>query len=294
VSELLAARLTGSALGVAVEVSFEESDCDCSGDTGAASGYRPVPLAYEAGEDASGPVDVATGRRTRIASLPLRPGGCSTFRLRAGSPMALPVARPNPFPPPAYPSTFVGRDELTSGSWTGMYGGAGYFLAAFDGPNQHVVSFPPWVTAVTQVFGPDSNGPWFQPPPANDTRALTDPRAPTGPRKIGQYSAPPPPESGWAPSFPIDVIVDPSRAPAGTTFQFAFYFCDYDARGRRQSVQLMDQATGADISPVQLLRDFEGGVYLVWQYARSVRMRINWTRGTNQVVSAVFFDAITP
>jgi hypothetical protein len=56
----------------------------------------------------------------------------------------------------------------------------------------------------------------------------------------------------------------------------------------------MDQATGADISPVQLLRDFEGGVYLVWQYARSVRMRINWTRGTNQVVSAVFFDAITP
>jgi hypothetical protein len=36
--------------------------------------------------------------------------------------------------------------------------------------------------------------------------------------------------------------------------------------GRKQSVQLMDRSSLADISPVQIVDTFEGGVWLVWQY----------------------------
>ena len=76
------------------------------------------------------------------------------------------------------------------------------------------------------------------------------------------------------------------------TYQFAAYFVDYDARGRTQSVALMDRATLNDISPTQMVRSFEGGVWLVWQYQASVRIRVNYKRGTNQVISAVLFDEV--
>ncbi len=42
--------------------------------------------------------------------------------------------------------------------------------------------------------------------------------------------------------------------------------------GRKQSVQLMDRSSLADISPVQIVDAFEGGVWLVWQY-RSEALR---------------------
>ena len=193
---------------------------------------------------------------------------------------------PNPFPPPAWPATFVGRDEMTSGTWIGAYGAAGYFLVAYDGPNQHVTQLPSWVTSVTPSTDLPENGPWVDPPPANNSVALQDPRNPSGPRKIGQYCA-----SDQVPTMAFDITVLP--APANTTYQFAMYFADYDVRGRRETVQLMDLETLADISPVQLVGpDFTQGVWLVWQYPHSVRMRNNLVRGTNNVVSAFMFDTV--
>jgi hypothetical protein len=46
---------------------------------------------------------------------------------------------PNPFPPPAYSAYFLGFDHTTAGGWMGSYGGSGFFLAAFDGSDQHVM-----------------------------------------------------------------------------------------------------------------------------------------------------------
>jgi hypothetical protein len=190
----------------------------------------------------------------------------------------------------------VGRDEVTQGNWVGAYGSAGHFLVAYDGPGKHRAALPSWVQSVEQVFGPNLSGPWLDPAPDADPRALQDPDNATAPRRIGQWTAVPPPADGWQPSFPVDIIVDDAHLRGGAggnvTYQFAVYFCDYDARGRQESVALMDRATLNDISPTQMLRDFEGGVWLVWQYPASVRVRVNYKRGTNQVVSAVLFDEI--
>jgi hypothetical protein len=78
----------------------------------------------------------------------------------------------------------------------------------------------------------------------------------------------------------------------GTLYQYAFYVCDYDARGRRQSLQLMDVDSLNDIAPVEVVAGFEGGVCVVWQWRGGVRLRVNFVRGTNQVISAVLFDVV--
>ena len=296
VSELLAARLTGSAARIEAAVFFAHgAPCACeegdasSGAFAMQQGEETVaasaPLVW--GQAAEGPVDPMTGARVRVARIPLRAGGCMRVALRAvGAAIALQSA-PNPFPPPAWPAYFVGRDQVTSGSFLGVYGSAGHFLVAFDGPDQHVSALPPWVISVTQPQGGTANGPWLDPPPANNSVALQDPRAPTGPRKIGQWC-----NELSGPTFPVDVTVMP--APANMTYQFSFYFADYDSRGRRETVQLMDGVTLEDISPAQLVGpDFTGGVWYVWQYPRSIRLRVNFVRGTNAVISAIALDAVT-
>ncbi len=55
-----------------------------------------------------------------------------------------------------------------------------------------------------------------------------------------------------------------SHRPA--TCQFAFYFVDWDGGSRKQTVQLIDRSSFSDISPVQIVDTFEGGVWMVWQY----------------------------
>jgi hypothetical protein len=212
-----------------------------------------------------------TGKRSKIASISLQEGMCTHIQLSYSSTKKQKslFSPPNPFPPPKRNATFIGRDEITGGDWIGTYGSAGYFLVAFDGPNQHVSVLPSWVINITNPIGQAQNGPWYDPIPDHDRRALLDPRNTSAPRKIGQFSAPPPPADGWAPSLPFDMTVT-DDAPEGFTYQFAFYFVDYDTRGRRQSVQLMDQLSKSDISPTQMVRDFVNGVWLVCQFLRAI------------------------
>ena len=51
-----------------------------------------------------------------------------------------------------------------------------------------------------------------------------------------------------------------------------------------------DLETHQIIAPVQIVRNYEQGVYLTYRYNRSVRFRVNHVRGPNAVLSAVFFD----
>jgi len=304
VSALLAARLLGAPAarvalatsgGAAGAASGGGGEDECS--WAVAAGARvpqPQPLAFSDAPESAGPVDPATRRRSPTASFALPPGSCTCARLSAAAAAPPPPPRapaPNPFPPPAYPATFLGHDAATQGSWRGVYGAAGHFLVAFDGAGRHRVSLPPWVVSVEQVFGPNLSGAWYAPAPDADARALQDPDNATAPRRIGQWTSSPPPAQGCQPSFPVDINVVSARG-TNATYQFAVYFVDFDARGRSQSVALMDRETLNDISPSQMLRDFEGGVYLVWQYPASVRVRVNYKRGTNQVVSAILFDLV--
>jgi hypothetical protein len=307
VSQVLAQRLTGVAEGQGLRVSVafapglgEECSCSSSSSSSSSGGAEVSELVFEGGE--VGPVVAASGRRSRVAVLPLRAGaGCHCVSLLApASPSSLSAAAatatataavaaapPNPFPTPVYPANFVGRDEVTSGSWIGTYGAAGYFLVEFDGAQHPVQALPPWVLSVQlNDDNRPGGGPWVLPPPDSDPRALQDPRNATAPRRIGQFCS-----NQGTPTFALNVQVAP--LPPNATYQFSFYFADYDARGRRQTVQLMDLVTLNVISePVLVGPDFTGGVWLVWQYSRSIRIRMNGIRGDNAVLSAVLFDSV--
>ena len=320
VSQVLAERLTGVVGGEGVRISAhfspstsssesppeQEEACACGAQLGGGEAVA-TPLAFDGGE--VGPVG-GDGRRSRVAVLPLwgGGGGCHRFTLwvqggAEGSPPPPPpppaaqpgraaaasAAPPNPFPVPFYPANFLGRDEVTSGTWRGTYGSAGYYLVDFDGPKLPVQALPPWVQSA-QLNGDDDplQGPWLEPPPDSDPRALQDPRnaSSSSLRRIGQFCS-----NQCCPTFSFNVRVTPPQE--GRTHQFAFYFVDYDARGRRQTVQLMDLDSLNDISPPVLVGpDFTGGVWLVWQYAGSIRIRMNGIRGDNAVLSAVLFDEV--
>ena len=72
--------------------------------------------------------------------------------------------------------------------------------------------------------------------------------------------------------------------------QIALYFVDWDNKDRRVAVEVFDRETLARIAPVRLVRDFAGGKYLIYQYNKSVRFRINQVRGDNATLSGIFFN----
>jgi hypothetical protein len=57
---------------------------------------------------------------------------------------------------------------------------------------------------------------------------------------------------------------------------------------------MMDAATLNLIAPVNVVKDFSGGAYLVYTYNKSVKFRFNKIRGDMVSLSGIFFDPATP
>ena len=92
---------------------------------------------------------------------------------------------------------------------------------------------------------------------------------------------------GGDPTFAVDVAVLPS---APSVFTVAVYAVDWDSRGRRGTVALLDGATLNALSPIQGLRDYAEGVWLAWNVSGSFRLRVSQTRGDNAPISALMFS----
>jgi alpha-L-rhamnosidase len=294
VSELLAARMLRTPLLDAADAEYLTSSVEYEHACGAEDAMpRTGRLAFSAAA-VDGAWIEALGRRSAVAALSLCSGGVNTIKLKLArtavrgavlARSAATVAVPAPFPPPVYPAQFVARDTVTQGNWPGVYGSAGYILFSYDVAGVNVAALPPYIASVTQTFGSALGGPWAA--NTSDPRAPVDPRNQAGPRSIGQYCS----NIETNPSFPMDIIMTP--AGAGTWYQIALYIVDWDARGRRQTVDTLDGATLSEISPVQLLTDFVSGQWMVYQYNASMRFRFNQIRGDNAVVTAMMFDNVT-
>ena len=88
-----------------------------------------------------------------------------------------------------------------------------------------------------------------------------------------------------SPTFALDIIFDEDEP-----FTLSLYFIDWDHRNRQQTVSVMDFQTKNVIAPTQFLPDFTEGVYLVYTYNSSVRVRVSNVSGDNAVLTALFFD----
>ncbi|MGM9637279.1 MAG: hypothetical protein ACI3YK_04760, partial [Eubacteriales bacterium] len=85
-------------------------------------------------------------------------------------------------------------------------------------------------------------------------------------------------------TFTVDIKLNQKQ-----DYTVILYFADCDDGGREQCVEMFDGNTLNLIAPIAAVRDFEGGVYLIYSYNDSVRFRIDHIRGDNAVLSAIFF-----
>jgi hypothetical protein len=89
-------------------------------------------------------------------------------------------------------------------------------------------------------------------------------------------------------SFPVDIQLKEDRP-----YRVALYFVDWDRRKRELGVEMFDLESKEIIAPVQVLRDYENGAYLVYEYDKSSRFRIGHIRGGNAILSGIFFDPVS-
>ena len=99
----------------------------------------------------------------------------------------------------------------------------------------------------------------------------------------------------------IDIAV-PSTHTA--SYQLAAYFVDWERQGCVNSVTLMNATdyTFDTIAPSQLLREFGGGAWLVWNTSGSVRVRVAHVGGDHTIpdggggsdcpISAIAFGSV--
>ena len=78
-------------------------------------------------------------------------------------------------------------------------------------------------------------------------------------------------------------------ASAPPAFTVALYAVDWDSRGRRGSVALLDGASLNPLSPIQGLSGYSEGVWLAWNVSGPFRLRVSQTRGDNAPISALLF-----
>jgi hypothetical protein len=184
-------------------------------------------------------------------------------------------------PPEEYAARFIKQDSTTGGNWGGVYGRDGYVLCNYARDGRDKRSLPPYVTsleyfrAFPKAGRPDTTS-WAS--GTLDTRALSpDPGNPT-PRNAASVS-------NSDQTMTLTVGIDGTRP-----YQVALYFVDWDDKGRRLAVEMFDADTLKLIAPVRLVNGFSGGAYLVYEYDRSVKFRIDKVRGDIVTLSGIFFD----
>ena len=155
---------------------------------------------------------------------------------------------------------------------------------------------PPYVASVRVVDYDGycgSSASWTN--ATSDVRALSDP-SDASRRALGLT------QPCGCPTSPVDIQLTDAAIAAGTRFRLSLYFVDFapapkcgalDGTNRTQEVYLL---TGyPDLSPVaprQYLSDFSSGMWLSFEVAGNIRVRISTIRGDFAALSAVAFDPV--
>jgi len=178
--------------------------------------------------------------------------------------------------PWTYAITTFQQDSLTSGNWKNSYGNEGYVLFNQLGDGKHLQKLPAYLSSVT--LRNEANV--HLELPVNNT-LLSD--------TLGTHQ-----------NLGAVITKDPNPTQQTITMdieandkqlhQISLYFLDWNDKERRSAVEVFDAKTLNLIAPVQLIKNFQKGKYLVFNYRGSVRIRVNHVRGENAAVSGVFFD----
>jgi hypothetical protein len=157
----------------------------------------------------------------------------------------------------------VNLDTSTQGSWIGTYGATGYSIVS--GPS----SLP---SGDTITPAKQSTYTW--------TTTTTDPRALEIPGSSNRVAA-----VWYSPtSFTVDVNLGDGKAHG-----IELYFDDWANKGRAETVQISDAASG-DVLSTQSISSFQSGVYLDYALSGHIVITITRTAGPNAVLNGLFLD----
>jgi hypothetical protein len=190
---------------------------------------------------------------TLTASNGVFPNAVQNFVLSVYDPGTVPVASS---------VTFLSQDATTQGSWQGVYGADGYSIA-----NLSTQVIPAYASFSVQN---QDNYTWDA--STTDSRALQIPNSSAGIASTWYNNV----------SFSFDLNVGAS------SHQFSIYALDWDAKGRSETVQILDQNTGAPLD-TRTISNFGSGVYLSWNVTGHVQVVVTVLGGANAVVNGVFF-----
>jgi hypothetical protein len=159
-------------------------------------------------------------------------------------------------------ATFIRADGTVQGSWKGNYGVEGAYVVGNG-------STLPGYVQVT----PAGHSSYTWSDSTTETRALqkingTD-------RVAGVWY-----QDG---SFNVDM-----NFTDGQTHRVAMYFLDWDLSGRKQTVDILDAATGTVLN-TQTFSNFGNGKYFIWNLKGNVRVRFTKVAGFNAVLNGLFF-----
>ena len=181
--------------------------------------------------------------------------------------------------PAHYAADFVKQDSVTSGNWGGEYGNDGYVLTRYASENNDVKSLPSYVNSVE--YYKHKSIQWTS--GTNDARALAPDKNNNYPRKAAcVYTS-----NGNAVDQPLTLNIEVNETHP---YQIALYFVDWNNLERSLAVEMFDAKTLKLIAPVQVIQDYDNGRYLVFNYDKSVKFRIQQIRGANAALSGIFFD----
>ncbi len=166
-----------------------------------------------------------------------------------------------PAPPPPTSARFVKSDMSTRGNWKGVYGSEGYSIAGAN------ASLPTYATFATTT------------PQWTWAAQTTSPSALTLPDNSSRIAA------CW---YSATEVGFDFGLTDGQTHLVSVYFYDATSSGRQQTVDVIDRTTRS-VLDTRSLANFANGVYLSWEVAGNVTIRLT-PSNVNAVGSAVFFD----
>jgi hypothetical protein len=172
------------------------------------------------------------------------------------SPPAMRVDRPT--------LSLVKVDNVTKGSWRGVYGSEGFAIAT------EKATLPPYA----QVRLPRDTS-VLNNTAASEVRALQESADPVN--RIA---------SAWYSFSDFDIDIDFTD---GRTHQVALYMMDWDSTSRREIIRLTDTTTSRVLDEREVSA-FNGGRYLVWNLTGHITVKVLRVAGANAVVSALFFN----
>ena len=222
--------------------------------------YHPVPAIASASQQ---------GDRVYFASV--EPGRYA-FDIRYSGQTPAYAPQPLVYPDPV---NALPQDETTRGNWGGVYGKDGYVLFGYDRNKTNSEQLPPYIQSVN-----------IKPRAATVTQwayDVNDPRALASNSRNGETR-------NAATLYNRNTVLVDIRLKEPHPFRLAAYAVDYDREDRQEAVDIYNLPALTLAGPTQAIREYEDGKYVVFDCRDSVRLRFDTIRGSNAVVSGIFFD----